>query len=65
MEKRTCALGAASALDANGASNKGTIMIAVRIVIAHHTIHHEPGPNAWSTKGAISPEDRMPMPGPA
>ncbi len=34
-------------------------------VIAHHTIHHEPGPNVCSTNGAIRPDNTMPMPGPA
>ena len=34
-------------------------------VIAHHTIHHDPGPISRSMKGAISPDNRMPEPGPA
>ena len=34
-------------------------------VIAHQTIHHDPGPKACSTKGAIRPDDTMPSPGPA
>ena len=40
-------------------------MAAASSVIAHHTIHHDPGPNACSTNGAISPDSRMPLPGPA
>ena len=40
-------------------------MATASAVIAHHTIHHEPGPNTFSTKGAIRPEARMPSPGPA
>ena len=40
-------------------------MTAESSVSAHHTIHHEPGPNACNTNGAIKPEDRMPSPGPA
>lgn len=45
--------------------NSGTVIAAESSVIAHHTIHHEPGPKCCSVNGAISPEERMPTPGPA
>jgi hypothetical protein len=45
--------------------NSGTVMMVESSVSAHHTIHHEPGPKCCSVNGAISPDERMPMPGPA
>jgi hypothetical protein len=34
-------------------------------VIAHQTIHQDPGPKACSMNGAIRPDDTIPSPGPA
>ena len=41
------------------------VRVADNSVIAHHTIHHDPGPNACKVNGAIRPDSRMPDPGPA
>jgi hypothetical protein len=49
----------------SGASISGRIRTAQSSVMAHHMIHHDPGPKPCSTNGAISPDEIMPSPGPA
>ena len=65
MAKRPRAVCGPVASISNRARNIGAVSTMPSTVIAHHTIHHEPGPKYCSTNGAISPDERMPMPGPA
>ena len=38
-------------------------MTTARSVIAHQTIHHEPGPNPATQTAPTSPDAKMPIPG--